>query len=296
MGIKVVAVTGTKYTNDDQITRARAEASRETFAALKQIDIPCVVCDGSFSNVVYRQELKNSAVIVVDEPIGSTMGSGRRLVMQKAFNELDADYVLWLEPEKTDLVKHIPSLVKHAHNTRTDILLVGRTSLRSYPRYQQQTEGLINEAAAQICGLGGDSTFGPRLLSSQGVQPYLDHPLLLKHMEEQFAHNPDINPCKDLWDSIYIPAPYTLMKGDSPLSIAYHHVDFTYPIEQRKTEEYDLPMAEKRYIQAITMVETLLVLSEMLGKIDRVARQRALQNFKQKLDSIEKPAIAAKAV
>lgn len=273
-----VVVTTTKYTGNDEITSARRAKSLALFAQLSSLNIPTIVYDNSDPS--YRLKVSGHSNCVVIDDSSTTMGSSRRAVLSEAVKRFNPNYVMWIEPEKSDLAEQIPLLFEECRRIQSDILIVGRDNLCSYPTYQQETEALTSELFSRLLGIDCDPMFGPRILSRRGVEAFLKYPELMERLKGHFE-------CKDLWDAIFFP----ILSGaiSEGLNVSAKSVHYKYGQDQREAEQFNPQMHDKRHFQALTIATGSLITAQVLGKITEIQKQQMLNEFKAQLDLITRP-------
>ena len=104
------------------------------------------------------------------------MGGSRRQVFSLGYQRSrEAGYkgVLWLEPEKDDLIRFVPRIIEPILRDEADISIPFRTKIswRSYPVFQVQSEKKGNEAIAQLTKRTGfEHFFGPVAYSAAATR------------------------------------------------------------------------------------------------------------------------------
>lgn len=184
------------------------------------------------------------------------MGSSRRQVILTcefySAERLGAEpIILWLEPEKYDLIRFIPEIVKPITEGKAKIVYPSRTdaSWATYPEYQIISEKAANAVYEQVTGRKIDVMFGPVAFSPSEVKWFFTYEA------EKFG-------LSDRWDSHHIPPMQAIASG---VKVETVPVDFIYPPEQKRIEENDEAMRAKREQQLSELSEAYRRVGEILG-------------------------------
>jgi hypothetical protein len=98
------------------------------------------------------------------------------LAQRQAFSEApsSARVHIWTEPEKTDLIRHIPRLIDPVLRDNADIIVPKRSakSLASYPAFQVKSELEANAVFAEVTGLELDVMFGPVVFADSQIRRF----------------------------------------------------------------------------------------------------------------------------
>lgn len=170
-----ILVTVTHY---ESAKRIRWQCTQQMIQLAKQHRYEVVVVDTSPEPSIFSTLQELGAQSVQTENI--SMGHAQRLAFSTA-QELatktyagESNYFLWLEPEKFDLVRFVPRILRAIKDSRADVVIVRRSykSWKTYPAFQVETERQLNTAYADCTGLiNYDSAFGPVAFNSQAL-PY----------------------------------------------------------------------------------------------------------------------------
>ncbi len=133
------------------------------------------------------------------------------------------DVCLWVEPEKADIVRHIPALIAPIEFGVAYIVLPKRTevSFASYPAAQAASERAANAVFAEVTGKEFDVMVGPVMFHEKLLRPfsYCD-PKMLFGVADTYIQQ------------------IALMEAMSrDIGVASVPVDFFYPAAQRHEEE-----------------------------------------------------------
>ena len=216
---------------------------------------PVLVVDGSPDQLV-RSALSHSRCAKVIQQVESGMGSSRRQVFA-AWDGVwgPSDAILWVEPEKGDIIRHALALFAPIKVEEADIVLPKRTdvSFASYPAAQATSEKAANAVFAEVTGKELDVTVGPVMIR--------------KELLPLFAA---CNPTKYGASDTYIQQIALLEAMAKGARVASVPVDFFYPAAQRHEEETVLAeaMLTKRQRQFDDLTHGFRVVAEKL-KIQR---------------------------
>jgi hypothetical protein len=208
-------------------------------------------------------------------PTRKGMSPERQEGFQIASQLKSVKYIVWLEPEKVDMVRLVPDLVKPLVNNEADISLPSRNieSFDSYPSYQADFErrsnelwnnflksrGLLDESVNQ------DAWFGPRAFKNNKTT------LSFFLQQFQFQKRPDVkldallNP-NAYANAIFFPLISALKKGkrianiEMELGKEYKHPEIQTQIEQdspefqrkRQMQQRQLIVLEKHFLDYLS--------------------------------------------
>lgn len=222
--MKVALVTTTFYKNPDDV---RFQLALKTCAAAVTAGYPLHIVDGSPDPQIRNMFEESGAVVAQQKTAG--MGASRRQCLNMGL-ATEADVIVWLEPEKAPFVPLIPpcaEMILRGYN----IVIPGRKSLESYPRYQELSELRAMRNIGIMTGRPDiDWMFGPRVLSRRGAQRLADYT--------------GPTPEDDTWHILVIPVLQELTLDTS--RVGSRLVDYTHPPEQTAAEEGDQLMDKKR--------------------------------------------------
>lgn len=231
----VVIFTATLQRLDDEVSRAREIVSRKFFDNTANLGIRCVVVDGGSdeSFIEYLQTLDNVKIIQVS---GGTAGEQRRIALNAALEYEDANYFLYIDPEKDDFIRRetLEPLVMELRENKTDIAVARRRSKESYPKFQSWIETRANKRANKLLpeeytDTDIDFWFGPKMFNRNGADFFTNYKGKL-----------------DKWDSHMKPILDAARAGSRISSI---DVDYSVDPEQTKAEEADEKTKRKRVEQ-----------------------------------------------
>jgi hypothetical protein len=215
---------------------------------------PVLVVDGSpiHDEVKRRLEMVGALVQLQEE---SGMGPSRRQVFTWARNVSRTDVFLWTEPEKTDLIRSIPTFVSPIVERDAELTIMQRTpaSFASYPAHQVETEQRANRFFHGVTGLDFDLMSGPIGF----------HRDLLPSFAEC---NPAIRYGQGIRDT-YIQQAAVLEAIVAGNRVKAVPLDFFYPAVQRHEEEGVLldVMIAKRDAQFSELTHSFRVIATELG-------------------------------
>jgi hypothetical protein len=137
----------------------------EALAALRETDIPVYVADaGSSRDFVKKLEKMGYDVECVE---GSLTFQHKNAIQRAAKN---AKAVLYTEPDKRDWFKKgLKDSVEFYLSHDYDFVTVSRSKeqIRTFPSFQQKTEGLMNSLIKTETGINGDFIYGPKIFKSE---------------------------------------------------------------------------------------------------------------------------------
>lgn len=202
-----------------------------------------VVVDGSPNPDIRKSLIRIGATVFRQTAHG--MGASRRQLFKYAIDlsgQSDGTF-LWTEPEKVDLIRLIPKIVRLVESGEAHIVLPLRTdkSWASYPDFQVKSEQEANGVYQEVTGEDFDAMFGPVAFDNfvasyfaecnpadqfGAADNYIQHYAVLNAMAEGFK-------------ATYVP------------------VDFYYPPIQQDEEHNDLrvEMIQKRRMQMEQLVD-----------------------------------------
>lgn len=222
---KVVIVTTTSYDSQEEL---RFHLACQMVGNAIGSDYQVVVVDGS-PNPKIAEALRRIGANVWDQE-GPTMGASRREAFSIA-KGFKPDIVVWTEPEKNDLIRHIGQLISPINAGLSHIVLMQRTlrSWHSYPEFQQQSEAECNEIFFKQTDKRLDIMSGPIALCRDAL--------------DIFAN------CKpDLFGGFdsYIQHVAVLEAMNAGFQVSETPIDFRYPLIQRLEDEASPDMPAKR--------------------------------------------------
>jgi len=220
--MQTVIATTTFYKDTDDI---RFKLACQTIKKAQKSEYPIVIVDGSLNPSIAKKFSELSAIVFPETIKG--MGPSRRLSFFYALHHLlftmsrGDGIILWIEPEKDDVVRLIPEIIFQIECKQADISIMKRSekSWQTYPRFQQDSEKKANAAYEKATGrIGHDPMSGPVAFLASVLQKYL-------------FFNPSQYGIADTYIQHYIPlfVPVDL--------VASVEVDFMYPPAQKAAEE-----------------------------------------------------------
>lgn len=241
--MRTLLVTTTVYRSlEDLRFRLACEMVREAVKA----DYPVVIVDDSPIKEIAQKLQELGAMVFPQTHKG--MGPGQREAFFHAVevaSDMGREIILWLEPEKGNLVLSIPSIVAPIKNKEASVVIPRRwsASFATWPAFQQTTEREANTAYNEMVNLRDfDPMFGP-VAFHLSVANYF---VLCQYLK-------DIPEIEDTYIQLYVPLWYYLSGG----KIASVEVAITYPPEQKAQEEDALSeeMRKKRLWQMETIIK-----------------------------------------
>lgn len=233
----VIIVTCTYYKSKEEV---RFKLACDTIHRARVFGLTVVVVDNSPDRTIV-EEFKNLGAIVFRQQTKG-MGTSRCEAVSYALRTFpEKRVIVWIEPEKADMIKFIIDLAMPILSGNADIVHAGRTekSWLTYPEFQRQTEILVNKEWAEMMGHPScsDLMFGPVAFARNLAISFM----LFQHLKD-FGVNYDN--CVQL----YVSALAKLYGA----RFAYVKVDFIYPSSQREEEETTLSgeMGKKRLWQS----------------------------------------------
>src|SRR5207302_3870 len=148
-----VIATSTLYRSLDEI---RTRLAIRTIQNASNCGIPIVIVDGGSPEEVLC-ELKASGARNIFHEKG--MGKQRRLAFKEAGRLAgESGVIVWMEPEKTDLIRELQTIAQPVYDGRADIVIARRSlkSLATYPPEQVISEQFGNLVTKYITELDVD--------------------------------------------------------------------------------------------------------------------------------------------
>jgi len=216
----VVLVTATSYKSNSEADRLRSRLAVDLVKKATSQDYPIIVVDGgSLPETV--EQLKQAGARIFGQQSDS-MGGAIREAIQEGL-KLDPQVIFWTEPEKVDVVKNIDLIVRPILRSEAEMVVPKRRDLKSYPKFQQHSETLINLFWETLTKTALDISFGPKVFKKNLAQYYLEY-------QGGFG---------DRWEELNLPLARILNEGHKIKSI---EVDYTHPIEQSNLEDMILTL------------------------------------------------------
>lgn len=227
----MILATTTKFSNND-LGDVRTKLTLKTFELAKIQGYKVVMVDDA-SNEVFVEKAKGMGVFVFEQK-SSGMGNARREAIQHAKEMIGDDegaFVVWIEPEKCNIIKHLMSIAAYEPSPQYDLILFNRVSLKSYPREQELTYTYGKLLSEYLLGQNIDLFFGPVAIRKKATDYFLDY-------KGDYG---------DRWDSVHIPK---LRIIANHISFTQINIEYAHPVEQTSSEMGSLDMFIKRTEQA----------------------------------------------
>lgn len=250
---RISVVTTTFYEN---IGQTRFHLACQTVGNAAACGYYVTIVDGSVrrdavtseetSHAEIQQAFRWAGGTVQRQAPGTKTGASRR----QAFGAApEADVHVWTEPEKTDLIRHVPAIIKPILDGEADIVVPKRTerSFDSYPKYQVDSEQLANTVFAEVTGLPLDVMFGPVAFSDKFTRYFVN------------CDPTDYGGADTYIQQIALMV--ALSKGARVRSV---EIDFFYPSVQYAEEDGNEEMVKKRKSQFHALTEGFRKVAEKL--------------------------------
>jgi hypothetical protein len=204
-----------------------------------------IIVDGS-PLVGIKEYFANLGAIVHDETAKGIGPSRRELYehirLYRVQHATTPEIIVWLEPEKDDLIRFIPQIVEPIQQGTARIVVPRRTAAawESYPKFQRASERTANLCYEFATGLDIDIFFGPVAFHAEMLPYFLNcKPSEFGAVDNYIQHYAPVFARRDFH------------------KITSVEVDFRYPPKQREVEEgFDLKaMVERRNEQLETLVD-----------------------------------------
>lgn len=241
--IPIVLATSTFYKSVDEL---RFRLACQMIQAATDAGYPVIDVDGSNNPHVLNKLLLAGARVFPQYVPG--MGPGRRQMFFHAVEYCheqgyDDAIIVWLEPEKVDIIRSIGCFVSPILEEGADVVILkrSRASLEAtYPAFQVVSETQANEVYNEAIG-------------REGYDPMSGPVAFRLSMAEYFVCN---NPKEfGLEDTYVCHYAVLLAMADGHNVVSSPEIDFHYPPEQREEEEKALTdvIREKRRWQLDTL-------------------------------------------
>lgn len=232
----LVLFTTTLY-GTDPISKVREKLALKLFENAAELGVRCIVVDGG-SNQSFLEKLRqfDSVETLIETTL--KMGEGRRQALKQALAHQDANYFLWVEPEKDSLVNKdsLGSMIKGLRQNQVDIVVPRRISKKSMPKFQAWIESRANKRAGRLLPSDInepdqelDLWFGPKMFNRDGARFFAEYQGNL-----------------DKWDSVIKPVLEAAQAGKRISSV---EVDYDYDLSQSESEETNVEIKRKRLDQ-----------------------------------------------
>lgn len=164
------------------------------------------------------------------------MGSIRREALKKSKRY---EYICWIEPEKPDIIRFIPTLLQCMQKNNSVLGLFNRTDMNSYPPEQACYYLFCRYVASSLLGYDLDYGFGPMIM----------HKSIINYFSEYKSEY------GDLWDSILVPR-LRIIKNKLPISLL--SIDFKNDIRMTNIEKGNIEIIKKRVLQLENVVNSMI--------------------------------------
>jgi hypothetical protein len=185
------------------------------------------------------------------------MGPGRRQAFfhaQESVAQPAETIFVWSEPEKVDLIRSIPQIVRPIEEGEAEVVVPRRSakSWETWPTFQRETEQEANRQYNDIFQTTDrDPMFGPVALDGSFIDPFI--------LKEPVAGVEDT----------YVQHYATLLaESELGATVRSVEIDTTYPPEQKAEEEATLnqTIKEKRIWQRDSLVRAYRLIHEYVNK------------------------------
>ncbi len=219
----VVVLTTTLYRSTDEL---RFDLACRMVGSAIGHGYGVLVVDDSSDSLVSERLSRTGAIVCSATSKG--MAHGRRQLFTFADGARAADFFLWTEPEKDDLIRLVPQIMAPLRSGEADIVVVGRTeaSWATCPSLQVKSERRANAIYREATGLDVDVFRGPVAFNRRAL-PFFR---LCDPMKYGAATG-------------YIQHVAPLEAYAAGFKVVGVNVDFYYPLAQRAEEEG--PLAEE---------------------------------------------------
>jgi hypothetical protein len=244
---KIILVTAVFGKSTEEL---RIKLALRTVGEALQHNYEIVVVDGSpvESGIGCALKEVGKDLIHYEREVEGGMGASRRQAVRKAL-DLGADIVVWLEPEKHTIVRHLSECVETMLENDYDIVVPFRETLDSYPEYQQYSELRAHREIGHIIGRQDlDLMIGPRIMNQEAAELFLSYVGAPGH---------------DNWESIFISVLWAIRDG---MNIGSCTIPYLHPPEQTADEQGDV-WDKKRDTQRINIVKTMKEEADKCGAL-----------------------------
>ena len=241
----VTLFTGTFYGEDDA-SRLRQQLALDMFDQTDKTGVKIIVSDGGSNNDFLYLASTHPSVVLIHEPVGSTMGESRRFALDKAIDDAATDpkhIFMWLEPEKVNLADAdaITTLVTPIREGKADVVVPRRIDKSTLPKQQAWLESRANHRATKL--MKSEDPESPNKEGDEDLDLWYGPKVFNKAGAEYFSR---YKGKLDKWDSIIAPVLQAYKGG---LEVASVPVDFTYPTAQSTFETDNKIFKRKRVEQ-----------------------------------------------
>jgi hypothetical protein len=247
-----IVATTTKLGNETTIESVRTKLTLETICNCTQLGLGIICLDAASPPDLVVEMRKAAGMVISATNLG--MGPSRREAI--AYASLQAKKrvlpILWVEPEQSTFIAHIPEAIKAMAKGKTNIVMFNRASLKSYPPEQAHADDLVRLAANYLLKVDLDFMFGPVLFDLETAEYFLRYKG--EHGDKQ--------------DSIHIPKLRALQAGASYKVL---DIDYVHPKEQTEAETGNMDVFIKRINQAQVVITGMLseIAASGVGRMNR---------------------------
>jgi hypothetical protein len=244
-GNVVVLSTIRQGNMENPVEYVRSIVALETASNLLSLKIPSMWIYSDCQDF-YLKELASRQVRLIQQT-GNGMGCVRREAMNVALSLYpNASYLIWIEPEKPDMVRFVLPTVAKMYEQSALLGLFNRVSYESYPKEQALYYQFVRTVASHLIGYDLDYGFGPMVVH-RNVLPYF------------LTYNSKYG---DEWDSILIPRLH-IIKDRIPIAI--QEIDFINDLRMTEVESGNMDIVLKRIHQINNVVLSLIAEWRFLG-------------------------------
>ena len=183
---------------------------------------------GSFLSEIRR----NGGILIKQSEKG--LGNARRQGFREAYNK-NKKVILWTEPEKHDLIRSIPLIIRPLLEKKADLIVPKRKSMESYPLSQQLLEPFANLFWKELTGTDLDLWIGVRALRREVANYFINY----------------FSEYDDKWDLLNMPL-IDMIKDKKVIKSV--EIYYEYDSRQTEDEEHNLEILKKRIEQLNTLI------------------------------------------
>lgn len=260
--------------------KIRGELAMQTATDVLRQGYQLILVDGAQGSDFQRAMAATDIPFIQEE--GRGMSASRRQAFNEAYSRPDVQACVWIEPEKTDMVNHIPECVAPILSSDTEMVVPARKEQGwdSLPTYQGVSEMFGNRIFNEKLHRSGllpeeeelDVYFGPRVYSAK--ESVRETMLELINRQYSFDKKNDdvhaaVNP-GSYSEATFFPVAAAL---NEDLSVKSVPVNFKYPFDQKTLEEFpafaegENGYAQKRKRQLTGILTELVNYLRSIGKL-----------------------------
>lgn len=223
----ICIVTTTYYNLSNEAEKTRFILSKETIKKAISSGYEFIIIDGGSPLEVVNEFISLKAKVISQSKKG--LGEARRQAFIEGYNS-GKEIIIWTEPEKHDLIRHIPMIVKPLIENKADIVLPSRNSIDSYPLAQQYIEPFCNLFWKELTKTDFDMWFGPRVMLRDIASFFINY-------KSNYG---------DKWDNLHLPVIDILKSGKRVVNVK---IDYIHDKRQTQDEEHSISFFMKRVEQ-----------------------------------------------